>query len=61
MKTSSNEETFSETYLKTWDNCTPIEGSQLMSGECTEKHESIPESETYRDCGENVTRILGCD
>jgi hypothetical protein len=34
MKLSSNDETIRETFGKTWDVCTPMEGSQPLTREC---------------------------
>jgi hypothetical protein len=44
MKTSSKHETMWETYVKTWDNCTPVEGSQPLTRECMPEKKSVKET-----------------
>ena len=43
MKLSSNDDTIRETFGKTWDVCTPIEGSLPLTRECMPEKTSTQE------------------
>jgi hypothetical protein len=50
---------FLEEYLKTFDSDMSMEGSQPMFRKSTEQNKSIPNSETYCDCGEYCLEDFG--